>query len=333
MTDDAPLERLPKWEVDSHGGHAISVPFPGLLKALDDSYEGFLQHQPTASSQLPRELVRYRSPDDPVDNQEPHPIRTWLQFDAAVPAHRVLTVGEALKGLVLDAFGAQGTADEAPPILTGHGLPKGATQAHYWPLPSVGHDRSDGRIFGACVELPPETHPAIVQRVRLATAKGELRLPRGRLVGLAPATAAGPWSARPRRWTRSSTTWVSASPVMHERFRKGGATGNDVATWCENAGLPKPVGFATSRAPMLPGAVDLRPDQLRRKKGGGPSYPYEHLKVFFDEPVQGPFALGRLRSYGVGLMVPVEAPWSAANSADSTGTGEVARQQHEGSRR
>ncbi|MCB1029399.1 MAG: type I-U CRISPR-associated protein Cas5/Cas6, partial [Microthrixaceae bacterium] len=158
ISDDGPPSDLSTWTVDERSEHAVSVPYPGLLAALDGAYEQFLCHAPVSSAQLPRELVRYRSPDDSIADTPSRPIRTWLAFDRAVPAHRVLVVAEALKGLVLDDYDERGTSGEAPAVLTGH-VPKGEPQARYWPLTSVGHERSDGRVFGACIELPPDTDP------------------------------------------------------------------------------------------------------------------------------------------------------------------------------
>jgi CRISPR-associated protein Csb2 len=112
-----------------------------------------------------------------------------------------------------------------------------------------------------------------------------------------------PLASNPKRWSRPSTRWVTAWPVVYERYVRKGLTLADLATWCAWAQLPAPVRFAESPVPFLEGAADLRPQQVFRD--GRPTRPYRHLQIEFAEPVRGPIALGRMRHFGLGLLVPV----------------------------
>jgi CRISPR-associated protein Csb2 len=222
-------------------------------------------------------------------------------------------VTETLRAALLDRYdprqgdGGEHDPGSIPPVLHGHGFEgTGYATACYLALPDVGFPRSRGRIHGAAVLLPAGVPAAVVDGVRAAVASldvleqpGVFRT-RVSIYGDEPS----PRAATPLRWRGSpSRMWASAFPVLHERFRRGGPTLDDVVRWCVHAGMPEPVSFEVSRVPFVSGAVSLMPHEVYRDQRE--RTPYSHLAVSFADPVTGPFALGRGRQFGLGLMCPL----------------------------
>jgi CRISPR-associated protein Csb2 len=296
LEDDADLDAT-AWTPSEGGSSPISVPFPGLLNVLDARYESYCEGGSPVGSQQARVFARYISPGSAVaPEMEPaRPVRIWAALDRSLPGQRVVAIAEALKGKVLSAFGE----GMAPAVLHGHGLEEGAARARFLALPFVGHDRANGRVFGALVELPADVDVAVADTVRSAMTSGELRVGGSARV-LSAVDVSSPASAQPATWERASTEWESVFPVVLDRFTKGGLSLADVQRLCRNAGVPEPVEFEASQTSWVRGAVSLKPWQTVR--GASHALPYLHLRLRFDEPVEGPFALGRMRSYGLGLM-------------------------------
>ncbi|MCZ7537434.1 MAG: type I-U CRISPR-associated protein Csb2 [Acidimicrobiia bacterium] len=116
----------------------------------------------------------------------------------------------------------------------------------------------------------------------------------------------GPSRPPPQRWLGPTRHWVSATPVVHERFLRKGPDLNEITRWCEHAGVAaRPVSFRIARPPLLDGAISLHPSEVVRE--GRERRPYSHLEVLFEEPVLGPVVLGAARQFGFGLMFPVDS--------------------------
>lgn len=307
------------WMPDPAGDAYVAVAEDGFLDLLDASYEDFIAGSPVTGSSIRRPLVAYRSPDAaPEATDRPCPVDDvtllWFRLDKSVSGHQVVHLAEAARRRALAAFGERGTPGEAPAALHGHGLPRGAPRIRFWPLPFVGR-YGNGRIHGLCVVIPRSFPRSDLQRISAALADTRISLSGGTERHLRRfAGEPRPWSAHPRRWRQASRVWVSATPVVFEQYRKRGPSAHDVAQWCEHAGVPNPAAFEISRTPLIDGAVDLRPHQTVRKKAR--PYPYGHVRLWFDEPVEGPFALGRMRSFGLGLMAPQEESAEVGLSPD-----------------
>jgi CRISPR-associated protein Csb2 len=112
-----------------------------------------------------------------------------------------------------------------------------------------------------------------------------------------------PWAASPRRWGGPACHWVTATPVIHERWTKGPPDLGEAARWCDHAGLPAPTAVRLTRHPRLAGALDLHPTQVTR--AGHEQRPYSHVELEFAEVVTGPVVVGAGRHFGLGLMAPV----------------------------
>lgn len=288
---------------------AVRVPAPGVLRAMDAHYERWRELGPSVTSlQSPglRRFASYRLPGEDAGDKE-KPLVIWLRVSEPVSGRRVSALTGAFKAALLARYDTPGA--DVPSILHGHGYrAAGYEIARYLALPDVGYPRSTGRIHGLAVWLPPGTENVIVDQCR--DALGRLHEIRGPGVRVNVGMWAGeerPRAANPARWVDRSTRWSTAFPVVFERHVPTLGL-DDVAAWCEHAGLPRPVAFRSARHPFLAGGVDLAPVEVHRE--GRPRRPYCHLDLVFDEPVQGPVVVGAARQRGLGLCVPVHGETS-----------------------
>ncbi len=295
------------WNPSDDGLAPIAVPYPGYLGELDRAHLLFREGLPPRGGTVRRARVLYRAPGD-VAEFDGQPTIVWCQFAKAFNYRRVLAVAEALKGAVMSSYSANGFG-EAPPELTGHGLERGAHHVRFIPLPNVGHEHSDGRIMGAAVWIPADIDPRLVERIAVATG----RVTRVHILGgaesrleLRELNASRPWSTHPKRWTRPSRRFATAFPAVHERFgRLTTANATEmVAGWFRNAGLPEPTTVSVDRTPYFNGLGRLAAREVWRPKSTQ-QYPFSHLVAEYSEPVGGLLAVGRGRSYGLGLLAPI----------------------------
>ncbi len=308
LRDVAPeAPALREWRPSESGSALIPVPFVGLLDVLDDAFDRFSAGEPVRRSWLPVARARYEEPGSAVEESQTPPIALWLGFGEPVPGRHALRVTETLKAALLDLYDRHVAAGSAAPsVLHGHGFGQGSGYDHACivALADCGHRHARGRLYGAAVILPSDTPANIVEGVRSALFHlRTLVLPGGRVITVWPyGGETRPWAANPARWTRPSQRWVSVTPVVHERRRRGGPDLAEVARWCAHAGLPEPVDFTASPVPLLDGALTLRAHEVFHSSTS--RRPYSHLEIVFAEPVVGPVVLGRMRHLGIGLMAP-----------------------------
>jgi CRISPR-associated protein Csb2 len=298
----------------------VSVPYVGLLDHLDSRYSAFLDGASPPGATQHRRFRPYRVAG-PFAPEQGRPARLWARFDRALPGGRIVAVAEAVKGLLLSEFGP-----DAPPILHGHGLPKGVDHVRFVPLPFVGRDHADGRLMGVMVQFPADADPGIVRRCNIALRKGTIYLGDARrelLPVLGPQAGRVPATARPTAWERSARRWSTATPVVWDRYSGGAAVADEVVDMCDRLGLPEPTLIAVERAPFITGGLDLKPWQTVR--GGAKARPYAHVRLTFPKPILGPILMGRMRSFGLGLFWPDEpAPDQVSpNSASGIGPSAV----------
>jgi len=297
------------WRPDPGAQFTLPVPYRGFLAALDDAYDTWSSGNAMRRAWIRTERAGYQAPGCRAVDDGPAPTVIWLRLGRAVAGHKLVALTETLRDAVLDHVqrllppGA-----DMPSLLHGHRQPgEVGPQARFLALPDVGYERSDGRLLGAAIWLPPATEPEVVQVVRSALARlaGE-RLVKPRWFDIAVAVHTGeprPWAANPDRWTGPAASWTSATPVVHERWTKGLPTVVEVARWCAHADLPAPASVSFRRHPALLGAPDLRPDQVFRP--GRDRRPYSHMRIDFSDRVAGPVVIGGGRQLGLGLMAPV----------------------------
>jgi CRISPR-associated protein Csb2 len=309
-TSDITAEAPPSvWTMDEAGSTTLPVPYPGFLDVLDDAYDRFTSGELVRRAWLPTRLARYRAPDDQHPAMEDRPTVLSVRLNPAVSGRKVLAVTETLRAAVLEGYQRHvaGSAGAVPQVLHGHGIRgDGYEHARWLALPDVGFAHSRGKIYGAAVWLPPGTAPEVIEGVRTTILRLHELVRPGRFKAKVQAFEgeARPLAANPDRWRGPSRRWVSAFPVMHERWQPGGPDLREVGRWCRHAGLPTPLGFRSVTVPLLRGAVSLRPHEVRRKDRE--VRPFTHVRLAFDEPVTGPVVIGRARQFGLGLMAPLD---------------------------
>jgi CRISPR-associated protein Csb2 len=255
--------------------------------------------------------------------------RTHSEMVPKAPAAYLLA--RAVRVALLGCFGEARTPDEAPAILTARG---GDPHCAIVPLPNVGAPHGNGDVLAVAIVLPHRQRVADVaeqrSRVelglrRLLDGGGEaeryVRIPGAGRVQLAVANAgdAQRRTLRESSYRRPSRTWVTVTPIVHSRWRKGGldALLRQVSADCAHVGLPAPEEVAVLRGAGVRGGADrivaVRdvPESWRGPLQG----PADHLRITFPEPVVGPVLLGRARHFGLGLCVPAPTPADDARAA------------------
>lgn len=238
-------------------------------------------------------------------------------------------LARAVRMALLSAYESVGGAGDAPAILRGRG-----DEAHcaIVPLADVWHEGSRGHIKGVAIMLPSDqrTDGLPHQRVAIEQGLGSLvgdtdgcpqryiQIPGSGRIWLRlpnPGEAALKTLLK-RTYRTTATSWLSVTPVVHARWRKGPQETlmDQVTRDCSHVGLPIPAQVEPMRGSGFPGAANRpvptdRVPTAWRKSLGGPS---SHLRLTFRSPVVGPVLLGRARHFGLGLFVPeLGAPNSA----------------------
>lgn len=310
LDDESPVgvaEGRPVWRPDEEGDAFIETPYPGIVNDLDRHFGAFTAGQWVRRAWLPSNRTSYRTPAP----QRPTVITPmsaviWLSLPRSIAGRHVLRLTEALRAATIAHLQeVRGPGAELPFEVTGHGAASAEwDQVQFLALPNVGFLHSDGRVHGLAVAIPDASPPTLVEELRVAVSRiMELRLAGGRVVPVERQRWGASTAAYPGRWTRPSRHFVSAFPVVQDRFAKRGPSLDDVARWCVQAHLPPPVRARLHPLPFAPGAAVLRPHEAVR--GGRERRPYTHLAVELEAPVRGPVALGHLRSFGLGLLVPL----------------------------
>ena len=296
------------WVPDRGGTAVLPVPSPGLLGSLDESFRRFQEGEPVRRAWIHTRSVSYRAPG-PIAPVAAEAIPIWVRFDPPVTGRHLRTVTETLRAALLERYTSEvgGDRTQVPAIITGHGFAgTGYQHAYFLALPDVGHPHARGRLHGGAVVLPPGSPSEVVETVRASlwrltnlTRPGVFTA-RLRLYG----GERTPMAATPERWLGPARRWASATPVVRERFLKGGPDLEEIAQWCFHAGvLVRPIAARWSRLPLVEGALGLAPPEVHRTAGD--HRPYGHLEVTFASPVHGLLILGGARQFGLGLMLPL----------------------------
>ena len=303
-----PLPGLDILEPTDRGQEEISlrVPFPGFLDELEALHES---DQPSwqASRARARQSYRVQRPDSgvraPKAITSDYPDLVILRFIGRhPPGNLVGRFTAALRSKVLSQ-----TQNPLPPALHGHGF-DGHPHVAYLGLPFAGFEHADGRLVALAVAIP-----GLGQAERRRILRGILGADPDRIVELRVPGFNHPFGLRyspsdplPRsatagRWIRPARRWVSATPLVLDRYPKNGDLTAAVSLSFEQAGLPVPIGIELSTQPLTHGAVRLAPDELPQRAHGRL---YRHVRVTFEQPVEGPVLAGAGRYFGVGLFAP-----------------------------
>jgi len=306
----APPEDHDWWVPSDDGTVVLPVPYEGFLRSLDASFGAFVDGTAVRRAWVPNRYVRYRPPGTASD-ETARPVVLWVRFERPVSGRRLRDVTEALRLAVLERYTKDiaGSPERVPNVLSGHGYEgSGYQHAQFLALPDVGHPHARGTLHGGAVMLPSGTPPEVVEGVRSCLWRTQVLARSGTFeTRVRPyAGEVRPLAAAPGRWEGPARRWVSATPVVHERFQRQGLTVEEVARWCEHSGVAaRPLGFRISEVPLGDGALSLSPTEVYRVGKRRP--PYSHLAVSFDRVVTGPVVLGGARQFGFGLMYPVSS--------------------------
>lgn len=260
-----------------------------------------------------------RQPADPW--QAGHEVEYGHRRPAVEPPERQggyeMLVVLALEGRYLDGRLApavvhafrrtvQERAERAVPALT-----EQAEGCAFLPLPSVGHQHSDGHLLGLAVAIPPLDADDLRVVARALGAVDELLPVVAGALGVlqfrrtSPLDADGArgtrWGLQPRRWQGPAARWVTALPAVLGDIRDQEGAIAQVAAGLHDAGLPQPAAVTFSDRPLIQGAVKLQ----HRDAGYRAPGRLVHVAVEFPQPVRGPLLVGSHGVFGLGLCAPV----------------------------
>jgi len=222
-------------------------------------------------------------------------------------------------------FHEQFPDDDSEVYLAGHvnGARQTPPRFSYLPLPSIGHEHSDGLIRRVLIAEPfggdGRRAAWAQQRLLNQPLKDHDGNERGVLMNL--------WRQTSRsitdRYVREAQEWATVTPVIlpgFDDFRGVSRAEQQArrATKAERlfmkavvqAGLPADIveSFALRKAPFWPGSAHpsryKRPDYLDTSKNR--RFPAWHVRVRFREPVPGPITIGAGRHCGLGLFAAYE---------------------------
>ena len=291
---------------------SLRIPYAGFLDDLDDQYALDRPAWEVCRRHGYRRVRAGENPEDPAGTDvvaSSFPDLLVFRFTGVKPQPDLAPAfTKAFQQAVFKTAGR-----DAPSVLHGHGA-DGRPHVAFLALPDVGSQYSDGHLLGLGVAIPelPTGQRAEVLRAVLGWCRSdgseamELRVPGiGEVQLVYRPTETKPWGATPDRWRQASTRWVTATPVVLDRFpdsQDADDVEHVVRISLRTVGLPDPIDVETSRQPLLPGAVRLRPADLPRRARGRL---FRHVAVTFDRPVAGPVLVGAGRYLGVGLLAPV----------------------------
>ena len=297
------------WFPDEGGDEIVNIHARGDVERWIAAFDAWSEHGATRTqTRRHQPRARYRHPDDPSPNPDSGRVAAWLRFQRPLAGRRAVLVAHGLKQAALARY--QQRYGESPAWLHGHVTSSIEYQlARFLALPNVGHRHSDGRIFGGAVWVPGGVDETEARNLANALYSVEsLLLADGIKIAIDRSRGGGGWTTRRSRWTRPAQRWVTVLPAVNDRH--GRIDSKAIVRWCEQAGLPDPIGYRISRKPLVPGGVDLHPSETRRP-GHAQTRPYAHIGLAFEEPVRGPVVVGAARSYGLGLCAPCDPPGAA----------------------
>jgi len=325
----------PSMVASRDGSELLRVPAQGLLDELERS---FASHQGIEPRSLPTVFASYR-PSKPPTTSHAHPELgdDWIVLtdvsDRKLPLRRVLDLTVAIRGALIKHADAPRSE-----ILSGHepgpeGQPTPPTRRDHLalvPLAFVGHSHADGLIRGVGLVLPRsadlDERAVVVDALRNWMSAGDndealVHLGRSGVQRMVLRDQlSSPATLQPQTWCRPSNHWISATPIVLDRFpgdlwkgspgRVAAAERSAVETImrsCEFAGLPRPSRVEIELSPPLVGVPAAGSFPIYESPGRKVRRPAVHARLWFDEPVAGPVLIGAGRFFGYGLCRPTNA--------------------------
>jgi CRISPR-associated protein Csb2 len=296
---------------DGTATHTLAAPTPGFVDDLRRAYEAFQVRTrgaavDTATHPTVYRPVRYRLAGDA-------PSRQFVAFDLrdargqwqGFPWQDTMLVAAWLRHATKERM----TIEQRPVewiegYVCGHtGKGEEGRRLSYVPLPSIGHEHSDGRIRRALVVLPvadPATSLPYLRRLAGDALVAEGGVTRAWLAPGEPVRVQ-------ERYVTESLVWTSVTPVvLHGRDRNGGTfrplkVERLLLQAFHEAGYPSDLieQFGYQQAPYWRGAGPARFASTPRHLSPWPRY---HVRVQFQRAIRGPLLVGIGRHYGLGVF-------------------------------
>lgn len=306
---------------EAAGALRLRVPYPGYTDELNALHQQGLSAWQASDGARAQHWYRLVQEEDESATagadtnayQSPYRDLVVLRFTDARPAGRMTpNFAAALRSMVMDQ-----TSHPLPAALHGHGL-DGNPHVAYLGLPVCGSPHADGHLVGLAVAIPgmdEQERRRILRGILGAAGTGrvELQVPGFRepfTLEYKPDEPL-PRTATDWHWKRKSSQWVTATPIILDRYPKNGDIAAGVLRSITNAGLPEPSLVEVSTAAMTTGAVDLTPRELPRRARGRL---FCHARVRFDRAINGPVLAGAGRYFGVGLFLPEKVEEAKADA-------------------
>lgn len=281
----------------------LRVPYSGYLRALEISHETGRPAWEVGRSRgyAADRLLVEAAPSVRGPFRELVPLRF---VDTRPEGGLAPRFTQALRSAVMSRVG-----DPLPDQLHGHGADDRPHVA-FVALPNVGNSSANGQLLALGVALPdmPSADRRSVLRgiIDQTSDDGGWTLQIG---GRAIRLVWDPSSDRPsgataQRWTASSQTWSSVTPVALDRHpKRAGDVAAILARSCLQAGYPEPIEVRVSSWPLLQGVCRPTAQELPAWLG---HRTLRHVQLRFAERVQGPVLVGAGRYLGIGLFAPVD---------------------------
>ena len=300
----------------------LRCPRTGYLEALERAH-----HAGMSAFEVPAAEVEYTTSPEASKTMQPQRYESTLlvkQFSRVIDGRRLPEITTLFRRAFLARLNEHLHENEQPASLCGHAN-FGETewvQVMFLGLLNVGARHADGTLKGVAMALPS----GLDRRLRIAALTSwrdvtALTLGSRGVTALTDVVGDSIWTLRSSRWTRASTRFATATPIVPSRYCSSDTQRRRyVEECCADAGLPTPAVEILRHNPIS-GALRIglrsttrRPGELAR--------PNFHARIVFGENVHGPLVLGDLRHYGLGLFapesVPEPVPGTASVSAGSS---------------
>jgi CRISPR-associated protein Csb2 len=270
------------------------------------------------------------SPDRPAWTA-PHTVfdDAWIALSCASGQRMSTVQGVSLARALRKAL-LRHAGNPPAEIVSGHGpdgRPSQRPHAAYVAVPELGPGSDTATVAGLAVVLPRaaseeerwRAENAVAAWVAAAGGRPRLYMGKAGALTLVPVgLTAPPLSLRPRTWCRPALRWISATPVVLDRY-PGKLRSRDpavaaraeaearaiIARACSHQGLPSPTHVDITWEGARAGIPPTRDFLPYPGLPGRPQRFFVHATVTFEMPVAGPLILGAGRYEGMGLMQPL----------------------------
>jgi CRISPR-associated protein Csb2 len=311
-------QRWRSWDGHRPGAITWRIPIAGSLEDLERIHQSFLQRVDRRQFRRPFRLQRFSTVCYlPGNTLPPRPYAVFellegvafRQEDTAKVAAMLRSLASRCAREDTHQFPGDSKTYVAGHVGKGKQTPP---RFSYLPLPTIGHEHSDGMIRRLLIAEPfggDGRHAQWAQgRLRNATLRDENGHDRGILMEL--------WRSTSRtlveRYVNPARAWTTVTPVILPGFDDGKHAKAEKLFIAALRQADMPVAAVKDvmlhMAPFWPGSQHARQyflqDYLRRGLSKG--LPGWHVRLVFHEEVPGPLAIGAGRHAGLGIFAGSE---------------------------